>query len=89
MSAQDAYVAGLHRRRDAAQRLPALDQSCRSDPWHYDPPEIGDYEAAAAHLLELGLTPAPNPEGLRVMRKRGGRHFRAAKLIAERWDRAK
>jgi hypothetical protein len=77
-------VAGLHMRRSASWRLAEL-ESRRSDPWWYAPSSAG-YEDAAAHLLELGLTPAPNREGLRRMRRRGAHSRRAAELIAERWD---
>jgi hypothetical protein len=76
----------LTRRRAASQRLPALDCG-RSDAWYYEPPTAG-YELAAAHLLEHGLTPAPDVDGLRAMWRRGGCHRRAAGLIAQRWEMA-
>lgn len=72
-------VAGLHRRRAASRRLPG------SDPWWYEPPTAG-YEIAAAHLLSHGLTPAPDPEGLREMWKSGGDQRLDAQIIASRWD---
>lgn len=72
------------RRRAASWRLPEL-ASSRSDPWHYEPP-AASYEAAAAHLLELGLTPAPNLPALRAMWKTRGEGQRAAWAICERWD---
>jgi hypothetical protein len=79
-------VAGLHRRRQASWRLAEL-ESRRSDPWSYAPSSAG-YEDAAAHLLELGLTPAPNLAGLHEMWKAGGESRAAAQVIAERWDLA-
>lgn len=78
------YIAGI-RRREASRRAPKLEHLDRSDPWWYAPPDERGYESAAHHLLDLGLTPAPNHEGLRVMWKRGGSSRRAAELIAERW----
>lgn len=80
------YQRQLRLRRAASYRLHVL-ESGRSDPWHYPPPTRG-YPEAAQHLLECGLTPAPNQEALQAMRKHGGRSFRAAKLIAERWEAA-
>lgn len=71
----------LRRRRAESRRLPG------GDPWRYEPPTEG-YEAAAQHLLELGLAPSLNCEALQAMRRRGGRSLRAAKLIAQRWDGA-
>jgi len=49
------------------------------------PPTRG-YEPAALYLLDLGLLPAPNLEGLRVMWAAGGESRRAAQVIARRWD---
>ena len=74
----------LRIRRAASWRLPA---SCsgRSDPWWYPEPGERGYEDAAAHLLELGLTPAPNPAALRAMWMAGGQSRRYAEVIAERW----
>lgn len=77
-----SYVQGLRRRRAASCRLPG------GDPWRYGPPTSSGYPAAAAHLIGLGLTPAPHRQALEAMRRRGGRSLRAAKLIAERWDGA-
>jgi hypothetical protein len=48
------------------------------------PPTRG-YEPAALYLLDLGLLPAPNLEGLREMWAAGGESRRAA-VIARRWD---
>jgi hypothetical protein len=44
------------------------------------------YADAALHLLECGLLPAPNLDGLRLMWKAGGHSRHAAQLIAERWE---
>jgi hypothetical protein len=49
------------------------------------PPTRG-YEPAALYLLDLGLLPAPNLEGLREMWAAGGESRRAAQVIARRWD---
>jgi hypothetical protein len=76
----------LRTRRAASWRLPVL-ESGQSDPWWYAPPCAG-YEDAAAHLLELGLTPAPNREGLRQMWMHGGQRRVDAELIAELWELA-
>jgi hypothetical protein len=72
------YSDGLRRRRAAADRLPPL--ASRREPWTYPPPGQRGYEAAALHLLERGLLPAPNCEGLEAMHDR-----QAAQHIAERW----
>jgi len=64
--------------------MPKL-ESGRSDPWWYEAPTAG-YESAAIHLLALGLTPAPSPDGLRLMWKRSSHSRRAAGLIAQRWE---
>ncbi|WP_375488022.1 hypothetical protein [uncultured Mycobacterium sp.] len=77
----------LRARRAASWRLPVLD-SGRSDPWHYLPPGVRGYPDAATHLLDHGLTPAPNREGLQVLWRRGGHSRRAAQFIAERWEAA-
>ena len=81
-----AIARQLRHRRGASYRLPVL-ESGRADPWFYEPTSAS-YEAAATHLLECGLTPAPNREGLQAMRTRGAHHRQSAKLIAERWDLA-
>jgi hypothetical protein len=81
-----AIARQLRHRRGASYRLPVL-ESGRADPWWYEPAS-SSYEAAATYLLECGLTPAPNREGLQAMRRRGGHHRQSAKLIAERWDLA-
>lgn len=82
-----SYVQGLRRRRAASYRLPVL-ESGSADPWSYERSDAG-YEEAAEHLLELGLTPAPNLDGLRVMRSRGGHQRRTADTITERWGLAR
>jgi hypothetical protein len=78
------YTGQLRRRGNAARRLPVLD-SGRSDSWHYPALGARGYSAAAVHLLEHGLTPSPNREGLRVMWTRGGHDRQVAELIAQRW----
>jgi len=77
----------LRARRTASWRLPVHDCGRRSDPWWYEPPTAG-YEKAAAHLIELGLTPAPNRGGLHRMWRRGGYQRRDAELVAARWELA-
>jgi hypothetical protein len=80
-------VRQARRRRVTSWRLPVLE--CRlSDPWFYPEPGDRGYAAAAHHLLELGLTPAPNLDGLRLMWRRSGRSRQAAGLIAQRWGMA-
>lgn len=79
------YAAGLRRRRDAANVLVPLAGGGR-DPWWYGPCGPRGYEAAASHLLERGLTPAPDREGLRVMWSRGGHHRTTAQLVVARWE---
>jgi hypothetical protein len=80
------YVDALRRRR-ASYRLPAL-ESGRSDPWWYQPPGPRGYEQAVLHLLERGLLPAPNREGLRVIHRLGGASRNAAQHIAQAWELA-
>jgi len=65
-------------RRAASYRI------VHGDPWRYEPIAAG-YEAAAAHLLELGLTPAPNVPALRSMWKARGDSQRLAWTVSERW----
>jgi hypothetical protein len=75
------------RRRRESWRLPELD--CRrSDPWFYPEPGERGYEAAAHHLLEHGLIPAPNVPAMQLMWRRSDRSRRAAGLIAQRWGLA-
>jgi hypothetical protein len=69
-------LAELKRRREASRRLPVLG-SGRSDPWHYDEPQLTDHQldswlAAISHLAELG-TPAIVPVCVRrALRRRAG-----------------
>jgi hypothetical protein len=77
----------LRRRRGASYRLPVLD-SCHSNPWWCELPSERGYAQAAEHLLNCGLTPAPNLAALRSMWKAGGASRRAAQVIAERWELA-
>jgi hypothetical protein len=79
-----AIAQELPRRRATSWRLPVL-QCGRSDPWFYPEPGERGYAAAAHHLLELGLTPAPSLDGLRLMWKRSGNGRRMAQVVAERW----
>jgi hypothetical protein len=83
---QRTTVSQLRARRATSWRLPVLDHSGRSDPWHYEPPGERGYPQAALHLLELGLTPAPNREGLRLLWRRGGHSRQAAEFIAQAWE---
>jgi len=89
-----SYLAGLHRRRTAAQDMRSLHCGCR-DPWtcrHYDEPVlltdqfVDGYRDACEHLLAEGLTPAPNLDALRVMWQRRGEEQRLAIRIAEAWE---
>ena len=80
-----AIVQELHRRRAASRRLPVL-ECRRSDPWHYQEPGERSYPAAAHHLLELGLTPAPNLLALRSMWKAGGDSRYQADIIVKTWE---
>lgn len=80
-----AILGQLRARRAASQRLPILDHSGRADPWFYGPPTRG-YELAARHLLDHGLTPAPNVPAMRVMWRHGGDQQRLAMRIAELWE---
>lgn len=90
MSAAE-YIAGLHRRREASRRLPVLPCG-HADPWRYhDADEITEkyvdgYRDAAQHLIDVGLTPAPNLRAMRVMWRRGAGEQRLAVRLAERWE---
>ncbi|MGO9100356.1 MAG: hypothetical protein ACLP9Y_13270 [Mycobacterium sp.] len=74
----------LRRRREASQRLPALD-SGRADPWFAAPPGADGYADAVIHLRSVGLIAAPNAPGLHAMWKAGGSSRDAAQLVAEAW----
>jgi hypothetical protein len=50
--------------------------------------QLWAYEAAAAHLLAVDLTPAPDVPALRAMWARGGASRRMAEIIAHRWEMA-
>ncbi|KAA1249805.1 hypothetical protein F0Q45_13045 [Mycobacterium simiae] len=92
MTAAD-YVAGLHRRRAHAYRVPRCDCGC-PDPWtcrcdnHDEVTEqyVDGYRDAAQHILDAGLTPAPNVRAMRVMWRRGGSEQRLAQRISEPWE---
>ncbi len=91
---QHHRLAPLHRRREAAHRLPPLVCRC-TDPWpcrHSDAPptEHADdaWQAAAATLLRLGLPPAPDVAVMRRLWRRGGAHRRLVAAVAERWELA-
>jgi hypothetical protein len=57
-----------------------------NQPYLTTTPSERGYVEAAHHLLNHGLTPAPNLPALRAMWKAGGAHRRAAQVIAERWE---
>lgn len=86
-SGANHYIAGLRRRRAATYRLPALDCGHADPTCRHDTPTSG-YAQAAAHLLQLGLTPAPNLPALRNMWRAGGDNQRLAIQIAQRWEAA-
>lgn len=50
--------------------------------------QCNGYPEAALHLLDHGLMPAANLEGLRLMWRRGGYSRQAAAVIAQAWDLA-
>jgi hypothetical protein len=52
----------------------------------YESPCLRGYPEAAAHLLDLGLTPAPNVPALRSMWKAGGHARQCALIIAAAWE---
>jgi hypothetical protein len=82
-----ALFDALRRRRAAADDMRPL-ASGRRDPWWYEPPGARGYQDAAMHLLEHGLLPAPDREGLKLMRGRGGSCRQAAERIAKAWELA-
>jgi hypothetical protein len=73
----------LRRRRESSRRLPVL-ESGYADPWRPQSPVAG-YSAAAEHLIEHGLLPAADIEGMRQMWRRGGHYRRDAERIANAW----
>jgi hypothetical protein len=76
----NAYARQLKLRRAASRRLPD------GDPWRYNRPGVAGYADAAAHLIELGLCPAPNVPALRAMWKAGGDNRYRAEFIAKTWE---
>lgn len=80
------YIEGLRQRRAVTYRLPPLDCG-HVDPFtcRHGPNPIDGYPEAAAHLLTLGLCPAPNLPALRAMWKQGGADLRNASLIVQAW----
>jgi hypothetical protein len=82
-----AYVRQLCARRAASYRVAVLG-SGRSDPWWYEPPGARGYPDAAMHLLGSGLMPAPDREGLQVMKRHCGACRKAAEDIAKTWGLA-
>jgi hypothetical protein len=86
-----AIARQLRARRAATFRVERLSCGVHADPWVCRcglPDPASGYESAAVHLLELGLTPAMNHEGLRSMWRCGGQQRQAAELIAQRWEAA-
>jgi hypothetical protein len=75
----------LRRRRESSRRLPVL-ESGYADPWRRSQSPVAGYSAAAEHLTELGLLPAPDTLALRDMYRRGGHHRRVAEHIATAWE---
>ncbi|WP_254072914.1 hypothetical protein [Rhodococcus rhodochrous] len=82
--------AQLARRRSAIHRLPPLECGC-VDPWWHRCNEPGPSQrrtdaltAAAAHLLDVGLTPIMPVDDLRELWRRGGPERRLAATVAER-----
>jgi hypothetical protein len=90
-----AIAVQLRRRRASSYRLPPFGEcSCR-DPWtcrHYDAPPgslartTDGYCAAAQHLIDLGLVPAPDLGAMRLMWRRDAEQRRLARYIASRWE---
>jgi hypothetical protein len=84
-----ALSSQLKRRCDAAARSVLLDSGCR-DPLVCSRAQqtTAGYEDAACHLLDHGLTPAPNLPAMRSMwtENKDSRHI--AQTIAKRWEMA-
>jgi len=86
------------RRREAALRLPPLARcGCIRDPEacvHRCGREpltekyVDGYSDAGQHLLDRGLTPAPNLPAMRVLWRRCGEDQRLAREISEPWETA-
>lgn len=49
---------------------------------------VDGYRDAAQHLLDCGLTPAPNLPAMRLLWRRGGADRRLVREISERWELA-
>ena len=85
-----AIAVQLRRRRAASYRLPALDCG-RAGPWYYAPLAPSErtadgYYAAAAHLIGLGLLPAPDLGAMRILWRRDTEQRNLARQIAECWQ---
>lgn len=88
------YIAGTRRRRSATIRVPRYSDKCACrDPWTcshdgnaMSEHDVDGYRAAAQHLLDAGLAPAPNVPALRAMWRRGNEERRLARTISERWE---
>jgi hypothetical protein len=82
------YIAGLHRRRSATYRIPRFDHCPCVDPWtcRCQQPELTteSYVAAAHHLLDLDLPPAPDLPAMRALWRRGERNL--VRDITSRWE---
>lgn len=85
------YIAGLRRRRAATYRLPQLECGC-VETWPHkcdsqEPSEqsVDGYAAAARHLLDYSLLPAPQLAEMRRLWNRKGRDRQLVQHIAERW----
>jgi hypothetical protein len=85
LDSADTDILGQHRRRRAASWRLLVQESGRSDPWHYQAPTAG-YEDAARHLLTNGLTPAPNVPALQAMWTASAESRAVAQLIVKRWE---
>jgi hypothetical protein len=80
------YAAGLRLRRGASWRLPVLDHSGRSDPWHYDEVPLTEHQAdtwhaTVDHLAGAGLVPLVSLEVRRELWRRGGRDRKLAERL--------
>jgi hypothetical protein len=89
------YIAELHRRRNAKQRVPPWRDACPCrDPWtcwcdeSTEPSDrlVDAYEAAAESLLCAGMTPAPFLPEMRVMWRKGLRSRELVRDITSRWQ---
>jgi hypothetical protein len=81
-------VAAWKRRHAAARRLEPL-ESGLVDPWMArldERPSADTYAAAARHLLEHGLTPAPDIEAMRTLWRRSQEDRELVRTISSRWE---